>query len=269
MPLSNALRKENAAEFYFVEGECEAEPVEGITDFYEGPYLSFYPWPPRMDKDEYNASRERAYELIYEAIEEEGPFHAILGFSQGASLAYLFLQQHTQRHPFEPPWSLFRCAVFICGMPPFRLEESPRSSVRHSLASSEESVDSEELSRRLSPLLSKPSRPTTDSSESSYQSSPPLAATSIHVKEAFFVPESDDYDIIFDEDSEALRIPSVHIGGRNDKVYGLTRRLYSGMKKENSVWLEHELGHTIPWDKKNTQAFVDVIKQLERRAVLS
>ena len=88
-------------------------------------------------------------------------------------------------------------------------------------------------------------------------------------EEASFVPESDDFDFIFDEDLKSLHIPSVHIGGRNDKVYKLTRRLYSGMKRENSVWVEHELGHTIPWDKKNTQAFVDVIKQLERRAVLS
>ena len=146
MPLSNALSKENAAEFCFVEGECEAEPVEGITDFYQGPYLSFYPWPPRMDENEYTASRERAYELIYEAIEEEGPFDAILGFSQGASLAYLFLQQHACKHPFEPPWSLFRCAIFICGMPRFRLEDSPSLSQRHSPASSGELLDTEELS---------------------------------------------------------------------------------------------------------------------------
>ncbi|KAL9033098.1 MAG: hypothetical protein Q9214_007670, partial [Letrouitia sp. 1 TL-2023] len=64
---------------------------------------------------------EEAYELIYEAIEADGPFDGILGFSQGATLAYSFLDHHAKAHPFDPP--LFRCGVFICAIPPFLMED--------------------------------------------------------------------------------------------------------------------------------------------------
>lgn len=286
MPLHNALGKENTAEFHFIEGECETAPVEGITQFYQGPYLSFYPWPPRMEEAEYNKAREQAYELIYEAIEEDGPFDAILGFSQGASLAYLFLQQHARKCPYDPPWNLFRCAVFICGMPPFRIEDSRPASQRKPSASLGHSVDAQELSNCLSSMASRPSLRSEASSSSSSElslstpdsafskeapliDSPASSTTSMGPEVSSFTLESDDFDLVFDEDFKALRIPSVHIGGKSDKVYNLTRKLYAGMDKDNALWIEHELGHTIPWDKKNTQAFVDVIRQLERRSVLT
>ena len=284
MPLYNALGKANRAEFHFIEGECEAAPVEGITQFYEGPYLSFYPWPPRMDEAEYDDTRERAYELIYEAIEEDGPFDAILGFSQGASLACLFLQQHARKNPYDPPWSLFRYAVFICGMLPFRIKESQPLSRSKSSASLGKSVDAEELSECLStitsrnPLRSKESF-SSESSSSSVEStfsdepssvaSPAQSIMSVGPNDDSFTIESDNFDLVFDENFKALQIPSVHIGGKGDKVYDLTRKLYAGMNKDKTLWIEHEMGHTIPWDKKNTQAFVDVIEQLERRAVLT
>ena len=302
VPLSNALSKENAAEFHFIEGGCEAAPVEGITQFYQGPYLSFYPWPPRMEEAEYSDTKERAYELIYEAIEEDGPFDALLGFSQGASLAYLFLQQHARKHPYDPPWSLFRCAVFICGMPPFRSKDSRPLARRESSASLGQSVDAQELSQCLSSIVPRPSprseestssvsslssfastssealtssepslfsTGSTSSRESSSRASPASSTTSIDPNSASFILESDDFELLFDEDFKSLRIPSLHIGGKSDKVYELTRKLYAGMDKGNALWVEHELGHTIPWDKKNTRAFVDAIKQLERRTVLA
>ena len=67
-----------------------------------------------------------AYEFLYDVIEEEGPFDAILGFSQGATLAYSFLAQHAKKYPYEPPAAQFRCAVFIGALPPFRMDGSKR-----------------------------------------------------------------------------------------------------------------------------------------------
>ena len=293
MPLSNALSREDATEFHFVEGECESTPVEEVTQFYQGPYLSFYPWPPRMQEAEYDDTRERAYELIYEAIEEDGPFDAILGFSQGASLAYSFLQQHATKHPYDPPWSLFRCAVFVCGMPPFRLNETRQPSLhRKPSASLGQAVNAQELSDCLSSLAA--SKPVLRSEESrdSDSNSPSCSASagstfsqqltstvspasaissvvSLDPNDASFKLESDDFELAFDEDFRALQIPSVHVGGRSDKVYNLTRKLYDGMDRNNALWVEHELGHTIPWDKKNTQTFVEAIRRLERSAVLT
>jgi pimeloyl-ACP methyl ester carboxylesterase len=285
VPLYNALEKESNTEFFFLEGEYNATPVEEITQFYQGPYLSFYPWPPRMEEDDYNESKERAYELIYEAIEEDGPFDAILGFSQGASLAYLFLQQHARKHPFDPPWSLFRCAIFICGMPPFRIRSSRSSSQDRVLDPPRKApVDAQELSQCLSSITSRapPSREDSLGSDSSSSQdeftssnssrstiSPASSVTSLDPNDTSFTLESDDLDLVFDEDFRALQIPSVHIGGKSDKVYDLTMKLYAAMNKDNALWIEHEQGHTIPWDKHNTQVFVDAIAQLERKAMLT
>lgn len=52
-------------------------------------------------------------------IKEEGPFDGILGFSHGATLAMMFLLQHAEKNPIEPPWSLCGCAIFIAGPSPF------------------------------------------------------------------------------------------------------------------------------------------------------
>ncbi|KAL9122901.1 MAG: hypothetical protein Q9187_000552 [Circinaria calcarea] len=121
-PLAYEHSKDNSAEFVYLEGEIPSPAGSGVGDVYEGPYYSFYPWPPEMEPGQYERSREEAYQLIYETIEEDGPFDGIIGFSQGATLTYSFLQHHAKTHPFDPPYSPFRCAVFICGLPPFRLD---------------------------------------------------------------------------------------------------------------------------------------------------
>lgn len=59
--------------------------------------------------------------MLYEIIEQEGPFDGVLGFSQGATFAFGFLAQHAKKYPYEPPYALFRCAIFICSLPPFRM----------------------------------------------------------------------------------------------------------------------------------------------------
>lgn len=48
---------------------------------------------------------------------EEGPFDAVLGFSQGAALAASLIAQHNETHPGAAP--LFRVAVFLCGADPW------------------------------------------------------------------------------------------------------------------------------------------------------
>lgn len=117
-PLARELEKDNSASFFFTQGELDSPPGPGVEDVYEGPYFCFYPWPHDLKSLDTNniEAVEEAYELIYEAIETDGPFDGILGFSQGATLAY-----HAKAHPFDLP--LFRCGVFICAIPPFWVED--------------------------------------------------------------------------------------------------------------------------------------------------
>jgi predicted esterase len=54
-------------------------------------------------------------------MEREGPFDAVMGFSQGAALAYSLLDHHVHtKGPDAPP--LFKAAVFICAGIPYELD---------------------------------------------------------------------------------------------------------------------------------------------------
>ncbi|KAM0803142.1 putative DUF341 family oxidoreductase [Usnea florida] len=119
-PLVRELERDNTASFHFVDGELEsATPGPGIGDTYESPYYSYHNWPRSLDPSDDRSLRE-AYDFLYDMIEEEGPFDAVLGFSQGATLAYSFLAQHARNSPYE--LAPFRCAIFFGALPPFRIK---------------------------------------------------------------------------------------------------------------------------------------------------
>ena len=132
------LEKDNSAEFHFLEGHIGSEPGPGVADFYDGPYLSYYHFPrrfPRNDDEEDDggdASMFEAYEMLYDVIEDEGPFDGILGFSHGGTLASGFLIHHTKTHPFEPP--PVRCAAFFNSLPPFRMNPGEKPVVDDNLS---------------------------------------------------------------------------------------------------------------------------------------
>lgn len=117
------LQRDNSAVFHFIEGDIEAEPGPGIKWFFDGPYYSYYKFPRTFeDSDE---SMLEAYDLLYDVIEDEGPFDGVLGFSHGGTLASGFLIHHAKTRPYDPP--PFRCAIFLNSLPPFRMNpgESP------------------------------------------------------------------------------------------------------------------------------------------------
>ncbi|ORX96599.1 serine hydrolase FSH [Clohesyomyces aquaticus] len=95
-----------------VGGDCECIFVEGefpvgksvFTGNFDPPYWAYY-------KDPAFDSIAQAHELIEEAIEVEGPFDGILGFSQGAALAMSYLLHQRITRPDEP--SKFKFGVFF------------------------------------------------------------------------------------------------------------------------------------------------------------
>ncbi|PWY81669.1 hypothetical protein BO94DRAFT_520435 [Aspergillus sclerotioniger CBS 115572] len=115
------LRRDNTATFHFVEGDVDSAPGPGIAGFYDGPYYSYYHFPlPLSDPESGNASLMDAYDWLYDVVNEDGPFDGILGFSHGGTLAAGFLIHHAKTYPREAP--LFRCAIFINSLPPFRMD---------------------------------------------------------------------------------------------------------------------------------------------------
>lgn len=111
------LQWDNTATFHFVEGDIDSEPGPGIAGYYDGPYYSYYKFPRSFSDDD--SSLQEAYDLLYEIIDEEGPFDGVLGYSHGGTLASGFLINHAKRYPRAPP--LFRCAIFVNSLPPFRM----------------------------------------------------------------------------------------------------------------------------------------------------
>lgn len=82
---------------------------QGMVD---GPFYNHYPWnvPPGADL-------AKAIEYTHEYMAREGPFDAVMGFSQGGALAASLIMHHAQTRPNEAP--LFKLAVFICSDRPY------------------------------------------------------------------------------------------------------------------------------------------------------
>lgn len=99
--------------FDFLDAEHDSPAAEGIGEVYPAPYLCWYPVPTR-------GSVTDAHEFVWDVIREDGPFDAVMGFSQGAALAASVLLHHQISFPQEPP--PFRLAIFICGSLPFSID---------------------------------------------------------------------------------------------------------------------------------------------------
>ncbi|KAJ5946061.1 hypothetical protein N7454_002900 [Penicillium verhagenii] len=102
----------NGHTFTFMNGKFVA-PVEGeLEGVVDGPFYNHY------DRDRSpGATVAEAIEHTNRIIAEQGPFDAVLGFSQGAALAAAMIIHHAKSKPSAPP--LFRVAVFLCGGAPW------------------------------------------------------------------------------------------------------------------------------------------------------
>lgn len=83
---------------------------------YPGPYLCYYdaPTPEAV---------QAAVDLVFEVVEEDGPYDAVLGFSYGASLAVTVLATAVEKFPNKPP--PFKAGIFFNTITPYRLGSGP------------------------------------------------------------------------------------------------------------------------------------------------
>jgi pimeloyl-ACP methyl ester carboxylesterase len=200
-----------------------------------GPYYNFYSWP-RTGQAHEEDELEEAFELIRDTIEEDGPFHGILGFSHGATLAYQFLADHARRHPHDYH-STFRCAIFMCGMPPFRL-------VGDDSSSDEEACNTTNVVslRNEASLV-------------------PMGELELAGRNAAAIFEGGD-------DSEGLiKVPSLHVIGKTDVLYDWSLRLHRLCPKESATLIEHTKGHEVPRDRQSTVALAEAVRRLGQRAL--
>ena len=120
----------NGATFFFLNGPFEQPTSKELEGIYEGTCYGYIPYDRFLagkNQDEisevmrdvqFQKVMEDAYNLLYDVLEEQGPFDGFIGFSHGATLAFAFLMQHAKKNPLDPPFALLRCAVFISSSAP-------------------------------------------------------------------------------------------------------------------------------------------------------
>ena len=140
MPLIHALESDGTATFYFTEGPNQFTPPPGYEDFFgEPPHKCFQteetfaaliplavnPTHSSLEDSIYHIKDNPDRLLIVEAvetlsnlIESEGPFDAVLGFSEGSGLAATLLADHMAKSRAAGKDSMLKLGIFWGGVPP-------------------------------------------------------------------------------------------------------------------------------------------------------
>ncbi|KAJ5484809.1 hypothetical protein N7539_004797 [Penicillium diatomitis] len=117
--------EEKGHSFTFLNGNVPSSCEEGLEGVVDGPFYSHYARDPALP----GIQLAEAFEHVQRAIKREGPFDAVMGFSQGAALAAALIAHDAKENPSGPP--LFRAGVFICSASPWessgleRIESKP------------------------------------------------------------------------------------------------------------------------------------------------
>jgi hypothetical protein len=123
-PLLRALMAQNLVDdFEHMQGTIDTPRGPGVGDFFEGPFYSYYHWPP-TPSEKHELSIQDAYDDLDAHLEDDGPYDGVIGFSHGGTLLAGYLADLTTRQPTEE--LPVRCAVFLCSFPPFRMDEKEK-----------------------------------------------------------------------------------------------------------------------------------------------
>jgi hypothetical protein len=143
----NELESDKTATFYFTEGIIEEKPPEDIAPWFGNPpHLRFFKYEAGVEPltilngladFEHDGTPEetmrdflgddsaplrqdvrRMLDDLYHTIEEHGPFHGVIGYSEGATVASTLLVDDLRRRQTQGLGSSFQCAIFFAGWPP-------------------------------------------------------------------------------------------------------------------------------------------------------
>ncbi|EAU32665.1 predicted protein [Aspergillus terreus NIH2624] len=212
-------------EFVFLQGDIPSEAGPGVEGVADGPYYSFFSLPT---PDQLHA----AYEVIDQALDTEGPFDGIMGFSQGASLAASYLL--SKSNP-EPP---VKCAVFFCASMPFDVGSSCFCPLEDGSFQDEVTGEdvSGEIQETIPELLDRDKYPGQ------------LGQRFLRRYES--------------GSSTELCLPTVHVYSSQDPYYAQSQGLARMCQSFDREEVVHKGGHTIPWDEKITVEIIECIRRM-------
>ncbi|EKG10396.1 hypothetical protein MPH_12495 [Macrophomina phaseolina MS6] len=257
-------------EFFYLEGEYECGPAEGVADVFPGPYLCYYPMPPTRE------SLRRAHDRVLETVERDGPFDIVLGFSQGAALAASVLLHDAAsttlgksqpRDDSEEP--LFRAAVFLCASMPFSL--SLRAG-RNCATDFDLTAAATDIVKAPSPLESSSSEDDDDDdgirasgrddvgSDSGYEDDEKEEEKKKR-RTGSALPRRFDPSA---HDARRIAIPTAHIIGKADRWASQGQGLAElcGGESARVLTLVHRWGHVIPRDQATSAAIAGLVESV-------
>ncbi|KAK4153851.1 serine hydrolase FSH [Chaetomidium leptoderma] len=149
-PFVKELTEDATATFHFIDGPCQAVPPEGFEDYFGNPpYFRFIEPDKDVEKTQdddilarirefpdgetpedtmrelmrdgiatTHRSGARALKYLTKIMQEQGPFDAIIGYSEGATVAATLLLHEQRRFKKKGVKPMFKYAIFFAGWPP-------------------------------------------------------------------------------------------------------------------------------------------------------
>jgi len=207
----------------------------GVDNYFSGPFYCFYELPTPDEVQE-------AYDLIWDTIEEDGPFDGIIGFSQGGALASSFIMADARSSQPQQP---FKCGIFFCASMPFD-PASPAFTVNP--------VDGTCYYADTGKLIE-----AFDVTQSIPETASAGWSGTYDEKTKFLHRYTSPYA---NPGKAKMMIPTAHVVGLEDDYYKQGCALRDLCTLHNRHFIEHKLGHDIPKDRMSTTKIVHCIQQM-------
>lgn len=236
--------------FDFVDAPFHCAPAPGIKVLFES---GNYTWWPKAT---INAIRG-AHKWLIDYIEENGPYDAIIGFSQGCSLVGSFLMYHYRETPDEQ--LPFKAAIFTCGGLPLGVLEDLNIPV------SQKAHDINDETVRI--MKAKAGTLTTLAANLD-QIKPGMGlwsdTTGLLHDPNVLPDESDVFGLDFTQIPQDVRIkiPTVHVYGAKDPRWPASMQL--AYFCENRKMYDHGGGHDIPRSTEVSKKIAALVQELGR-----
>jgi len=226
--------------FDFIDAPYPSKAAAGVDLFYSPPYYSFY---TTYTLEALHASH--AWLLDY--IAKNGPYDAVMTFSQGGALIGSLLLSHFINTPYKP--SPFKLAIFICsGLPLAALDEL-------GLPVGQKARDIDESSKRA---LSSQASSASILAQGAERWTGIESAAMIDGE----VPETDVYGLDFTQYPKEwrIRIPTVHVYGKKDPRGPASIQLAWFCEEGKRRVYDHGAGHEVPRRREVTAAIAEAVE---------
>lgn len=235
-------------EFEFLEGLAEVPPAFGVDAIYPGPFLCYHKEPSLEEL-------QAVYELVMEVVEDEGPFDAVLGFSQGSAMAATIMLYEAEKKSFPQP---FKMGVFLSTTMPFDFG----SGILRLQYNRDQGLRATHLDAALNPVIEDMNinwltdcRSKTVIEEFEARRPPSMLVTEADVK----------VDVLLryhpSTHTQRLCLPTVHVIGTNDSYADHGENLFGMCDPRYATLITHDGGHQLP---RNTSSVAKVASAIMR-----